>query len=57
MDTRRAADELGFQAQGANGEGLIAAWDWWVDHEPPGGVGRWWRFRHQNLLQQRGEDD
>lgn len=53
LDTRRAREELGFQPSGPNVRGLLAAWDWWRDNAPPGGVMRWWRARHQNALQDR----
>ena len=57
LDTRRASSELDFDPKGTNVDGLLAAWDWWVDNAPSQSTGSWWGFRHQNLLQRRGEGD
>lgn len=55
LDTSHAHTALGFTAARRNVDGLLEAWDWWSAHrgDGRGGLRRWWKPRHQNLLQNR----
>ncbi len=58
LDTGRIDEALGFRPAHDNSQGLCDAWDWWSQRRGPAGVAdlaRWWRPRHQGLLQRRGE--
>lgn len=55
LDTSLAQRELGFTPRHRNGDGLIAAWEWWQGRGGSGwrDVLRWWKPMHQNALQRR----